>query len=782
MDKNNFNVNGNLYGVGVAHDGAVVKQNIILPEHKVPQQLTSKLGQESIIGRKKELKEIDEFLNSSNSLLLINGIGGIGKSTIASYYLHSQKDKLDYYGFFEGVESFTSELREPLDLKQEKQQDAFMEALAKLRKLEGEKLLVIDDVKGIEENQEDIERILELKNSGYKILLTSREEIEDIELYYLDVLSMDDAKKLFNSIYEIENEVLLEEILEYLDCHTFFVEMTAKTLKSKKTLTPELIKEKFENGEFSTIKRKRKESFNDYLNELFSFDELDDEEILMLKQLSVLPSIEIEFTFLQEIFDKKDDEEFEELLNYLCDKGWLSSFENGYKLHQIVKEFLLLEENIISFEEIEAIVNELITLLKTSNAIEMVENNRENIIYFESLVGILDKLEIENKKIGTFFNNLGLTYHYLGFYPKAESLYIKSIKMLENFLEEEYYDIEISYTYNNLAELYRLMGVYSKSEPLYLKSLKVLKNILGEEHSVIATIYNNLGMIYYSMGLYRKAEPLYLEALRLREKLLGEEHFETTTSYNNLAEFYNHAMKEYKKAESFYLKSLRLKEKIFLEEHPDTATAYNNLAGLYESMKEYEKAEPLYLKALMLRENLLGEEHSDTATSYNDLGFLYHSMDKHKKAELLYLKALKLREKLLNKNHPDIAQSYNNLGGLYNLMGVYKKVEEFFLKALKLREETLGEEHPDTGISYNNLGTFYYEQGKYNKAYRYMKRAVDIWLKVWNDSHPTVVSGKAKLVIIEKMLPVVSLKKIKRNNPCPCNSGKKYKKCCGKNS
>jgi hypothetical protein len=43
MDKNNFEVNGNLYGVGVAHDGAVVNQNIILPEHKVPYQLTSKL-------------------------------------------------------------------------------------------------------------------------------------------------------------------------------------------------------------------------------------------------------------------------------------------------------------------------------------------------------------------------------------------------------------------------------------------------------------------------------------------------------------------------------------------------------------------------------------------------------------------------------------------------------------------------------------------------------------------------------------------------------------------
>jgi len=29
--------------------------------------------------------------------------------------------------------------------------------------------------------------------------------------------------------------------------------------------------------------------------------------------------------------------------------------------------------------------------------------------------------------------------------------------------------------------------------------------------------------------------------------------------------------------------------------------------------------------------------------------------------------------------------------------------------------------------------------------------------------------------------PIEKPKKIGRNDPCPCGSGKKYKKCCGKN-
>jgi len=75
-------------------------------------QLTTKLGKSTLIGRKKELTEIDEQLKTSKTLL-VKGIGGIGKSTIASNYLHCQiknNKNLKYYGFFEGLESFETEL------------------------------------------------------------------------------------------------------------------------------------------------------------------------------------------------------------------------------------------------------------------------------------------------------------------------------------------------------------------------------------------------------------------------------------------------------------------------------------------------------------------------------------------------------------------------------------------------------------------------------------------------------------------------------------------------
>jgi len=32
----------------------------------------------------------------------------------------------------------------------------------------------------------------------------------------------------------------------------------------------------------------------------------------------------------------------------------------------------------------------------------------------------------------------------------------------------------------------------------------------------------------------------------------------------------------------------------------------------------------------------------------------------------------------------------------------------------------------------------------------------------------------------ESLKPIIAQKKPKRNDPCPCGSGKKYKNCCGR--
>lgn len=385
MPKNNFENLDNRGGTVIINNES--EKYTVLP------QLTKTIGSSKhFIGRTKELEEIESRLQTEKSLL-INGIGGIGKSSLAMKFLHQQKQNYNHFGFIVALSDLKSALYNYLHinlrLKEYSETDKnFDEALRGLRALEGEKLLVIDDVQGIAKQTEAIEALLELSEYGYKILFTSREVIEDVDSYYLDVLSLADAKELFRSIYPTDNDELLEEILGYLDCYAFFIEKIAITLKvRKKSFGLEQLKEKFDNKEFSKLEiktnanSKEKNNIEKLLDELFTFDALDDEDILLLKQLSVFPSIEISYNQLVIFLNKKEDEDFEDLLSFLVAKGWLYAHNNNYKLHQITKEYILVKHK-PKTEEIDAIVLFFAKMIQGQD-IQTAKLLQGYIVYFE---------------------------------------------------------------------------------------------------------------------------------------------------------------------------------------------------------------------------------------------------------------------------------------------------------------------------------------------------------------------------------------------------------------
>jgi len=139
MADNQMTIGNDNNGIVNSGDNNTITQITQQPEFKTPKILTPSLGSHSnFIGRKTELKELQTKLDSNNSLLLLNGIGGIGKSSLAAYYLSQQKDNYDYYGFVEvgeGIkEAFVSIFKYSLDLRAETTDDTFNEAIIKLRK------------------------------------------------------------------------------------------------------------------------------------------------------------------------------------------------------------------------------------------------------------------------------------------------------------------------------------------------------------------------------------------------------------------------------------------------------------------------------------------------------------------------------------------------------------------------------------------------------------------------------------------------------------------------
>ena len=264
-----IHIKGDNRGVAITGDGNTVN----FPKHIIPKVLTKQTGLANdidFVGRKEELQKVDEILNKDSMLLLLNGIGGIGKSTLASYYLNQKKNNFDYYGFIQVNEdiklSLASALGTSLDLKSEKIDDLFAEIMNKLQNLKGKKLLIIDDVKEIDNQLDEMNLLMTLKNSGFKILFTSRETKEYIPQYFLNVMSLEDARELFLKHYPTDEMDKVDKILEYLDYHTLFIEITAKTLtKRDETWSLDFLIDKFDKGEFTSVKRNKSESFNKFL-------------------------------------------------------------------------------------------------------------------------------------------------------------------------------------------------------------------------------------------------------------------------------------------------------------------------------------------------------------------------------------------------------------------------------------------------------------------------------------------------------------------------------------
>jgi len=202
--------------------------------------------------------------------------------------------------------------------------------------------------------------------------------------------------------------------------------------------------------------------------------------------LAVLPSIDIELSFLEKILGQK---QLKGRLNFLINQGWLIYNQNSYKLHQIIKEHILSNHTPL-FKEIEVMVDSLSRVIGNSADAQIAVNNRDNIVYFESLANLLEKLESENEKVGTFFNNFGLIHYHL--------------------------------------------GAYEKAEPLYLKALKIHQKVLGDEHPSTATSYNNLAVFYYGQGDFERTYGFMKKAVDVLSKVLPSNHPHLISSKKNL--------------------------------------------------------------------------------------------------------------------------------------------------------------------------------------------------------------------------------------------------------
>ncbi|HUT01073.1 MAG TPA: tetratricopeptide repeat protein, partial [Phycisphaerae bacterium] len=277
------------------------------------------------------------------------------------------------------------------------------------------------------------------------------------------------------------------------------------------------------------------------------------------------------------------------------------------------------------------------------------------------------------------------------------------------------------------AAAYHELGVVAQerrnfrvAEDWYRKSLAI-KARRGNEDGAAST-YGQLGNLCLERRDFAAAEKWYLKGLAIFEKL-GIEHGAATT-YHQLGRIAEER-RDFASAEQWYLKSLAIKEKQG-NEHGAAGT-YGQLGNLFLERRDLDEAEKWYLRSLAISEKQ-GDEHTN-ATTYHQLGRIAQERRDFAAAEQWYLKSLAIEEKQGNEH--GAASTYHNLGAIAAERRDFPSAEQWYLKGLAIFEK-LGIEH-GAASTYHQLGKIAFGRGDLAEAEKWFLRSLAVREKQGNE-------------------------------------------------
>jgi tetratricopeptide (TPR) repeat protein len=589
-------------------------------------------NQENLIGRKGLLEKIHQKLTKNREVVLVNGVGGIGKTTLAYAYVNDETYTKHYnhIAWITVMDNIKDDLTNQLSnddtgftYNPNEDVDGNLQSLSDvMRHFDGDNLLIID-------NANDSEDILNNKKSietfGWRVLFTSRSKPAGTTIIHVEELEPVDAKVLFCRFYkrEIDDEILTK-LLAHIEYHTLLTELLAKAANKNRRLDIAALYDMVESegikaprlgGKIPIGKHagqrdiEKEQKLYNYILAIFDLSDLSEDEKEYLRYFSVLPSTTIEANDLVGFFKIKEDNEiaFYDVLDELVKKGWLQEIENSYKVHPLIQT-VCREKLKPNAKNCSILIDTFTWKLHT----EMGDNFLDRkvfIPYAESILSVIDE----------------------------DGLVLAALA-------------------GNLTGILEALGIYGKALEFELKALTIREKVLDKNHPHLATSYNNVSVIYISLGDLKKALEYGLKALAIYEKVLDKDHPDLATSYDNISQTYLN-LKDLNKALEYGLKALVIREKVLDKVHPGLAFSYSNTSLIYQDLEDLEKALEYGLKALAINEKVLDKDHPNLATSFFCIASTYYYLKDYQQAKGYIDKAVDIYQRILPAEHSNLKKA-----------------------------------------------------------------------------------------------------------------------------
>jgi tetratricopeptide (TPR) repeat protein len=323
---------------------------------------------------------------------------------------------------------------------------------------------------------------------------------------------------------------------------------------------------------------------------------------------------------------------------------------------------------------------------------------------------LMESKEAQERQLGIFFCKLEYENLYNGLQiclDKQESISIY-------FCLDEYYRL-INDNPSNLKLAETVCQRLDNYSTVFIKSE------LGYQ---IAFAIARLGECQCQAQQYKESQKSYEKTLQIYDALESEEERQKqlwkASTYHQLG-IVAQEMREYAQARDFYQQALAIC--IEFGDRYEQASTYHQLGMVAQEMREYAQARDFYQRALTICIEF-GDRYSQAGT-YHELGRVAQEMREYIQARDFYQQALSIYIEFGDRYSQ--ARTYHQLGYVAQEMREYAQARDFYQQALSIFIE-FGDRYSQAK-TYHCLGTLAEAQEDYTEARTNLQKALDIYVE-----------------------------------------------------
>jgi tetratricopeptide (TPR) repeat protein len=760
----------------------------IMPEISTPPRLLNAVPlPELFVGRADLLTRLDAALTVSGRPVLLYGLGGLGKTTVALAYAHSPAAKAafthvacffvngDLVGAVLDNDALLVSLgqREAVRAARTSGDDAlaFTLIVHALQALPGRVLLIFDNV----EDTDNLPAFLANFNAERSaLLLTSRRELEGTQRLALDELSGAEATELFCRLY-YETDVPpagavddpdLRALIDDLDRHTLLVHMVALTGREAGYSTGELarfVRERYirhddlqlsvGTGRVGDPDETRRARLHSFVGEIFAeLTDLGDADRQWLRWFALLPASPQPFDRLGQLFQLAADADAglrDGLLRLrrrglLLEKGGpASGTPKAWSLHRLLRD-QVLERLAPDWETSRTVVEAVTGLLAIDPAKDNPIDKFPFLPYGES---ILAALKPENRsEAADLLGALAWVYAEQGQLGRAIE-YSRRALEIDLVLFGEQHE-RIAMRRSELGRFCGRMGDFKEACTQLEAALAADRQQFGAGERV-AVRQANLANVYREMGRHAEARVLLEEALAGELARTGESDPGVAQLRTNLANVYRE-LGAFVEARDLFERALAAFLQTFGERHPNIAVVRTCLANVHFDLGEREKARDLMEQGLAADLEYLGEDHPNVATHRTNLANVYCTLGDLEKARTLLDVALAAGLRLFGEDHPTVATRRSNLANVYRELGRLDEAQALLEAALDSDRRAGREAHPNVGARRTVLALVLAAKGDFAAARASLQTALLVFEQAFGPNHPNAAAVRGHLQALDQ--------------------------------